>query len=289
MKNWTIPLSKLTWRALCKPRLVILYLLLVGLFYWLFAVRPYLCIEGARVSAPFLEIRTDQTGRLTFAPHEEGAWIKQGQVLFSLSTEEEKKQQKQMLASVESLQGRLAYYLAGVEKATEDYIAARRDVDLQRALEESAEQILSALQQQQVLANECKQQLASAQENLEQANQFAMKKSLVAPFSGVIVHRQKREGDLLAYGDIVYSLCDPSQVWVDAVVPEKEIGNISIGQSARVQLVEATHREWQGMISWISPVAQPSNEGVRVRISLNKKEGDLLIPNLRANVKIKIR
>jgi multidrug resistance efflux pump len=110
----------------------------------------------------------------------------------------------------------------------------------------------------------------------------------LAPFSGVIVKRQKREGDVVQFGDIVYSFCDPSHVWVDAVIPEAHIAKISLNQKANVQLFIDNQRQWEGKISWISPIALPSGEGVPIRIQLKKKDGDFLLPNLSAKVKIKI-
>jgi multidrug resistance efflux pump len=285
MKNFTIELS---WKAFLKPHTIILLLVLGCFFYWFFTVRPYLGVDEARLSAPFLEVRTDQGGRLTYAPFEEGDSIKQGQILFSLSTVEEKLQQKQMQATVDSFQNMLAYYSAGIEKATEEYIAARKSIDFDLGSADSSEPPLAVLQQQQRQAKECKEQLSAAQENLERANQLVCQKAIAAPFSGVIVKRLKREGDLLSFGDMVYSLCDPSQVWVDAIIPEKHITKISIGQKASVRLLVDKQRHWEGTIVWISPMALLSNEGVPVRISLKKKNGDLLIPNLKANVKIKI-
>jgi Cu(I)/Ag(I) efflux system membrane fusion protein len=262
--------------------------MLGGGFYWFFTVRPFLHLANARLTAPFLEIRSDQAGRLTFAPYQEGDWVKQGDTLFSLCTFEERQRQKQLQTSVDSFQKTLSYYLSALEEATEDYIAARRDSDLEIGSGNSAEQTLTILQQQQQLANECKQELSVAEGNLEKANQLALQKSMIAPFSGMIVKRQKREGDLLTFGDTVYSLCDLNQVWVEARIEEKDIGKIAVGQKATIFLPLEKNREWEGAVAWISPVAVSPKEGVEVRISLNKKPGTLILPNLSADVKIQI-
>jgi multidrug resistance efflux pump len=259
-----------------------------GTIYWFIAVHPFLHVANARLAAPFLEIRSDQAGRLTFAPYQEGDWVKQGDILFSLGTVEERQRQKQLQTSVDSLEKTLSYYSAAVEKATEDYIAARRNSAFDITSGEGAEQLLTILQHEQQLANECKQELAALEANFEQANQTIRQKSMAAPFSGMIVKRQKREGDLVAFGDMIYSLCDPHDVWVDARIEEKHVGKIAVGQKAYIFLPTDKNREWEGAIAWISPVALPSKEGVEVRISLNKKEGCRFLPNLSADVKIKV-
>jgi len=274
-------------KSFFRPR-VSLLLILLGIFgYWYFAVHPYIRAQSAVLSAPFLEVRADQPGRLAFAPYREGDKIKEGDVLFSFSNFEEKQRQKQLQANVDSIQKMLTYYAAGVEQATENYFSARKDADLGAGSSQSIELALTALQEQQLKAQEYRQQLAAAQETLELANQLAAQKATKAPFSGVIVDRRKREGDVLSFGEIVYSLCDPGQVWVEALVSEKHIAQISVGQKAIISLSD-NKRKWEGAVSWISPMALPLQKGVPVRILLAKNDGNFLLPNLSADVKIKV-
>lgn len=285
MKNRTIelPFSRLSW-----PRIAMIAVLIGLLLYWLLGVRPYLHIAGARLSSPQLEIRADRMGRLTFAPFEEGSKVNKGEILFSLNSDEDQDQKQQLQATVESLQDSLSVYIASVEQATQGYITARSEVEMGLAPSDHCEQPLAVLQEQQTGANECKQQLAIAQKNLERHIQQAEKKTFLAPFGGVIVQRQKREGDVVQFGDVIYSFCDPSRIWVDAIVPEKHIAKVAVNQKATVQLLIDKGHQWEGSVAWISPVALPSGEGIPVRIQLEKCEGTLLKPNLSAEVKIKI-
>lgn len=259
-----------------------------ALLYWALGARPYLHIEGAKLSSPYLEIRTDRMGRLSVAPHEEGASVKQGELLFSLTTDEDKEMQKQLQAAVDSLQEMLSYCADSVETATQEYFAARSEIEMGLALSDHSEQPLCVLQERQSNLNECKQQLIVAQKNLERNSKDIQQKTVLAPFSGVIVKRQKREGDVVQFGDAIYSFCDPSRVWVDAIIPEKDIAKVTIGQRATIQLLIDNSRTWEGTVSWISPIAQPSGEGVLIKIQLEKTEHALLRPNLTANVKIRV-
>ena len=271
-------------------RLRYLVPLIAGLVvvYWLVAVRPYLQIDRARIAAPYLEIRTDHAGRLAYAPYEDGAIVKQGDTLFSLNSEEEKAQQKQMQATVESLRKMISFHLESVEQAMQEYLGARSDVERGAGTIDSVEQPLRVLQEQQTEANDCQQQLATAQANLDYATQQLHQKSTPAPFSGVIVKQQKKEGDVVQFGDIVYSFCDPNRLWVEATVPETAIARVSVGQTATIRLPSSSDKKWQGSVVWISPVALPSGEGVPIRIALDKSENTHLRPNLSAEVKIKI-
>jgi multidrug resistance efflux pump len=95
-------------------------------------------------------------------------------------------------------------------------------------------------------------------------------KTVRAPFSGVVAKRQKVAGDVLQFGETIYSFCDPNRIWVEAIIPEKEIAKVVVGQAATVQLLIDKHRQWTGAVSWIAPVALPSGDGVPIRIELEK-------------------
>lgn len=264
--------------------------ILFGIFlYWALAVRPYLSIRNAHLAAPFLEIRADRIGRIALAPYDDGASVKQGDVLCSLIAQEGKEQQKQLQKTVESLEETLSYHLLAVEQAMQEYIAARSDAEIGLISPEQSEQPLALLQEHQKEANECKQQLAGAQMMLEKSRQIEQQQAIRAPFSGVVVKRQKQEGDVIQAGDVIYSFCDPSRIWVDAIVPEKQAAKIKAGQKTSVRLLADSSRKYSGEISWISPVAMSSGEGIPIRVSLQKNGEASLRPNLRAEVKIKIR
>jgi membrane fusion protein, multidrug efflux system len=283
-----ITLPTIPWKKVFKPRTVLALLLFAGLLYWLIGVRPYLQISGAHLSAPTLQIRTDQMGRLLMAPHEEGAAVKQGEVLFSLSSQEERAQQAQWQAEIDSLQEKLASHLMGAEKAMQNYLTLRSEAEMGLIPSDRFEQPLAVLQEQQAQVNDCKQRISLAKSKLEMAQALVKQKTMSAPFSGVIVKREKREGDVVQFGDLIYSFCDPSKLWIDAVVPETEIAKVALGQKATIRFLSDSHRHWDGKVSWISSVARSSGEGVPIRIALEKTEDVLLRPNLTADVKIKI-
>lgn len=280
--------SKLSWHLFFRPLFLIPTLIGIFALYWFWIVRPYLEVDDARLSALYQDVRTDQMGRIASAPFEEGDNVRQGQVLFSLNNDEGQKQQENLRASVKSLQKILSYHMASLDQATSSYITARKEVDLGLSTSDRCEQSLLSLQEEQSKVNQCKKELGDAEEQLKCVKDQAQQKAIQAPFSGVIVKRQKRKGDVVQFGEVIYSICDPSQVWVEAIVPEKQISKISLQQKAFIRLRADEHREWKGTISWISPMASSSGEGVPIRIALDEKEDAFLRPNLSATVKIKI-
>jgi membrane fusion protein, heavy metal efflux system len=270
-------------------KIILAALIGLALFgYWLGGTSPYLHIGSARLSAPTVDVRTEIAGRLADMYFDVGSRFQQGEELFSLSAEAEKEKQKELQDNLESLQEMLVYRLAAVEEAMQSYLTARSEVDLGLAPTESVNDPLNDLQEEQKQAKACQQEIASSGARLEELERQIHQKSVAAPCSGVIVKRQKCQGDMVQAGDIVYSICDPSRIWVEAVVPEKDISKVAVGQKALITLPTDPSRQWEGGVSWISPIALASGEGVAIRIALEESDPQLR-PNLSANVKIKIR
>ena len=261
-------------------------ILCAAMLFWAISIYPYLRIERAHLAAPYLEIRADCAGRLTSAPSVEGAIVQQGEVIFSLCSEEEKIKQKQMQTNMESLQEALAFHLADLEKAMQDYLEVKSDTELGIQEADAYEKPLQILNERQLVSNECKERLNIARENLMLITQQMQQKSLTAPFTGVVVRQQKREGDVVQFGDVICSFCDVHQIWVEAIVPESSIPKLAVGQSAMIRLPSDYHQKWRGTVSWISPVALPSGDGVPVKISLDSNDCSYLKPNMSAEVTI---
>ena len=281
-KTIEISLPNFSWKAVFKWPLLGAALLFCGA-YWAFAIRPYLHIEGASLVAPTMEISSDQVGRLLYAPHEEGSFVKKGEALFSLSGAEEKARMIQTQKTIEMLERSLAAHLSGIEKAMQDYLSARIDFpDTELSVAP-----LAALQEHQNSADECKYKIEEAREKLADHQVFIDQKSFLAPFSGIITKREKREGEVVQFGDRIYSFCDPSRLWVEVVVPEKKISKVALHQKASIRLLSDSSK-LTGAVSWISPIALANGEGVLVRIALDPSDKALSLPNFSADVDIRI-
>ena len=169
--------------------------------YWLFAVLPYLRIEGARLVAPTMEICADQMGRLLYAPHEEGAMVREGEMLYSLASGHEREKLSQMQKEIDGLEKTLANHLAGIEQAMQDYLVSR----VQFAGADVSEGHLAILENHQSQTDVCREKIRIAQENRRAYQMQIDQKSLMAPFSGVIAKREKLQGEIVQFGDPIYS------------------------------------------------------------------------------------
>ena len=84
---------------------------------------------------------------------------------------------------------------------------------------------------------------------------------IYAPDEGTVTVRVQEPGATVNKGQIVYTISKTKPVWIRAYVNETDLGNIKYGQKATVftdsvDPKTAKHREYQGYIGYISPVAE---------------------------------
>ena len=78
---------------------------------------------------------------------------------------------------------------------------------------------------------------------------------------GTVTVRVQEPGATVNKGQIVYTISKTKPVWIRAYVNETDLGNIKYGQQATVftdsvDPKTGKHREYQGYIGYISPVAE---------------------------------
>jgi multidrug resistance efflux pump len=253
--------------------------------------KPYIKLERAHVAVPLFVLRADRASRIiSMAAKEPGASIQQGEILFVYDAEEENRREVELQERLLSLSDGLKTLFENVERAMEDYLTLRTQPESPVV---AAEQALTLLQEREKQVDECQREMESSRKNLSQIKRQIQQKSIAAPSSGILIQRKKQAGDVVACGDDICSLYDPTSPWIEAVVSEKSLAQISIGQQVIIQLPAVPNREWEGLISFISPFALENGQGVPVRISIKvgtqrEPELSLFRPNLTAVVKIKI-
>ncbi len=257
------------------------------LFYWFVSVRPYICIQKAYLATHAIEVRSGFGGQLASLRAQEGAWVEEGEILFSLSASKEESFKSELLTKIDSLHQKLSSHLACAEDAMQEYLNGRSDEAM--GLDDQSDFPLVKMQQQQAMADQCKEQITLAQLELEHAKVAILGKNATAACPGFVVKRERKEGEVLQAGDLVYSLCNPKKIWIETVVPENSISRIKIGQKVFAHLPSDSSCRWEGAIAWISPIALPDEGGVPVRISLGDSLPEFLRPNLTVQLKIKVR
>lgn len=106
-----------------------------------------------------------------------------------------------------------------------------------------------------------------AQKNIEKL-ELQMKKSVIhAPFSGIILEKNKNEGEWVNPGEAVCTLASIDDLVVKVAVSEELIDYIVPGRNIDLK-INALGRKFQGTIRNIVPVADPATKTFQVKIAV---------------------
>lgn len=107
---------------------------------------------------------------------------------------------------------------------------------------------------------------------------------VLAPYDGIIATRSAEPGEVVAAGTTIVTIFNPGAVYLRAFVPEGRIGNVKVGQGARVYLDSAPGSPIEAEVSRIDPEATftPENtyfqdervkQVVGVKLMIKKPDG----------------
>lgn len=128
---------------------------------------------------------------------------------------------------------------------------------------------------------------AQVQQNkasLDQLNQQLSYTTLVAPLDGMVLSRDVEVGDavssILVLGStatLVMTIGDIHQVYVDGKVDEADIGNVYLGQPARIHVESFPNKVFSGKVTKISPlgVEKDNVTTFEVRVSIDNPTGEI--------------
>ncbi|HSX26610.1 MAG TPA: efflux RND transporter periplasmic adaptor subunit [Chlamydiales bacterium] len=298
-KKITIHLPRITWKSLLTLRAGLVFTLLTAMalfIYWFQAIRPFLWISSAHVNAFSSQISAERSGKIIEMGPEEGEMIHKGAPLFILDNDSILATQKQIQASIHSLNQQVQVEKARMEKAMQDYLSASTELDMGIGSQEMVNRHLSTLEEAQIKSEEATLQINQFNRELSDLDEQIKEMKFSAPFDAIVLKKSKNPGELISQGDPIYFLSDPRQIWIEAEIPEKELGQIAIGTPAKVRLPAYPKKEWQGKVAFISPATVSKisslpfisqNEHVTIKISLEKQEVSLM-PGLSAEVGLKV-
>ena len=114
-----------------------------------------------------------------------------------------------------------------------------------------------------------------AQSAYEQANagiaktQAIISQKLVrAPFDGQLGVRRVEVGQFLTAGTQIVSLTDLSELYANFTVPEKDSGNLKVGQIVRILVDAYPGRSFEGKITAIEPQISTDTRNIRVQATI---------------------
>jgi membrane fusion protein (multidrug efflux system) len=196
-------------------------------------------VQGVMVSA-------DLPGVVASIEFESGERVRAGKVLLQLDTSQERAQ------------------LAAAE--------AQRDLaqlNLERGRSLRAKGVTSQAEFDRVDA-EAKQAEARAQE----IRATIARKTIRAPFSGVLGIREVNLGQYLNGGDAIVPLQALEPVYVDFSVPQQQAGHVRVGGEVVVAVEGTTGVEAKGKISAVNSLVDEATRNVRVQATFANRGGE---------------
>jgi multidrug efflux pump subunit AcrA (membrane-fusion protein) len=108
---------------------------------------------------------------------------------------------------------------------------------------------------------------------------------LKAPIDGVIVDRKSAPGELVGKDKEIYTISDPTDLWVIAEVKERDIGAVKVGQDASFSVLAYPGETFHGKVVRIANEVETESRTVEARIEVSNADGRLK-PGMFADVEI---
>src|SRR5271157_556417 len=146
----------------------------------------------------------------------------------------------------------------------------------------SAETALNAVRNRLQIFGKTEVDIANL-ESLQAMNPVA---TIVAPIAGVVVDRQVGPGQYLqAGGTPVFTIADPSSVWLLANVREADSGSVKLGQPVEVRVLAYPKRIFKARVTYVAAVVDPVTHRLTVRAEIDNRDLALK-PEMFANFRI---
>ena len=101
------------------------------------------------------------------------------------------------------------------------------------------------------------------------------RKTIRAPFSGMLGLRQVNLGQYLAGGDALVTLQSLNPIYVNFGVPQQSLGQVPVGRSVRVTAENAGGADWRGRVTAIDSIVDETTRNIRVQATLTNQDGRL--------------
>jgi len=277
-----------------------------------------------------VQVAPQVPGRLLRLPPQEGSALKKGDLVAQLDPVDYQLKRDEARALLAQAEAQLALMQAGsrkedIERGREQVREAKAAADAAVADWKRIQQVFEKKSATQKQWDDAKSQvdrtaaaLAAAEQNLAKLSagnrieeirvaesQVAVAKTrlaqldknladctVLAPMDGIVTTRSREEGEVVSAGAPLLTLSKLDSVWLSVYVPETRLGQVKLGQPARVKL-DGNEHLFEGTVTFISPEAEFTPKNVqtpeqraklvyRLKITLPNPQG-LFKPGLPAD------
>ena len=101
------------------------------------------------------------------------------------------------------------------------------------------------------------------------------RKTIRAPFSGILGIRQVNKGQYLAGGDPLVALQSLNPIYVNFGVPQQAIGQVRVGRGVRITTESLGNVGFDGRVTAIDSVVDSTTRNIQVQATLGNPDGKL--------------
>jgi membrane fusion protein (multidrug efflux system) len=159
------------------------------------------------------------------------------------------------------------------EQAQLAAIEARRElarVTFDRVQELLKEKVISKAEFDRATA-----ELHQTDAQLGEIKAVIQRKTIRAPFSGVLGIRQVNVGQYLAGGDPLVTLQSLSPIYVNFGVPQQSAGQIPVGRAVTISSPDAGGGVWRGRVTALDSMVDEATRNIQVQATLPNPDGQL--------------
>jgi membrane fusion protein, multidrug efflux system len=208
-------------------------------------------VQGVVVSA-------DLPGTVAKINFESGQRVKAGDVLVELDTRQERAQ----LAALEAQRDLAKINYTRMQKLVDEGVISRSEYDTATASQKQTEA------------------------NVGEIRATIERKTIRAPFSGVLGIRKVNVGQYLAAGNAIVQLQALDPIYVDFGVPQQSGPQVKVGSTVHVTAEDLAGKEFSGRVTAFDSVVDESTRNLQVQATLSNPQGKLK-PGMFVQVELK--
>lgn len=249
-------------------------------------------VNGRVSPAVEINVFSKLAGKVESVNYDIGDRVKKGDVLFALERTDFINQVKQAEAALSMAEANYSSLAGGtllkqLEQAEANYLNAKENYERMKALYEEgavSKQQFEGVELQFTLAKAqyesaviaapsnlkaAEAQVKQAQAALELARSQLENAVVVSPVSGIVAAKNVNPGEMVSPGMPVFTIVDLDKVFVEVNISESIINRVQIGQEVQVRVSSAGNGEFKGIVTNISPSADPRTRAFLAKIELD--------------------
>ncbi len=197
-------------------------------------------VHGVTVSA-------DLPGTVARINFDSGKSVQQGEVLVELDTRQERAQ----LAALEAQRDLARIQYGRMQQLVNEGVISRVEYDQATAQQKATEA------------------------NVAEIHATIERKTIRAPFSGILGIRKVNLGQYLPAGEAVVPLQSLNPIYVNVGLPQQTLGQVGVGRDLRVTSEDLPGKAFSGRVTALDSVVDQSTRNVQVQATLSNPEGKL--------------